>query len=190
MYDSSSSYYDDSQQITEFELRALAFADLIETVASGATQSEMSEPEGEQRQKLPLFSTIRCICGNNENRGELIPCQVCHCYLHAGCVDKQQLKRGANFRCPFCRLQLDGVDPFKELSNWVGQIDDELKRLHQMISEAMSYENQLAAGNSLGMNDFHMMAGMGRQRQNTQLRQALQKKLSDIIQVMSSLLNL
>ena len=186
MYDSSS-FYDDAQQITDFELRALAFADLIETVAKGSAQPEPYQAQREKRQEIPLFNTIRCICGNNEDKGELIQCQVCHCFLHAGCIDKQQQKRGANFRCPFCRLSLDGVDPFRELSNWVGQIDDQLKRLHQLISEAMNYENQLAAGSSMGMTDFHMI---GRPRPNAQLTQALQKKLNDIVKTMSDLLHL
>jgi hypothetical protein len=30
---------------------------------------------------------MRCICGNNENKGALVASHDPHCYLHAACVD-------------------------------------------------------------------------------------------------------
>lgn len=174
------------EHITQFELHALAFADMIESIANNSSSPEVRPPPREQRAELPPFSTIRCICGNNEHRGQLVCCHECHCYLHSGCVDPQQLKRGANFRCPFCRLQLDAVDPFRELINWIGSIDDELRRIHSLIAEAAAFENRIQSGIPL----MELGVPVMRQRVNQpQVTQAFHKKLNDIRQSLTALMN-
>ena len=176
----------EQQHITQFELYALAFADMIDNITRGPNPADAKAPVRLPRQELPPFSTIRCICGNNENRGKLVCCHECHCYLHEDCVDQQQLKRGPHFRCPFCRLQLDGVDPFRELTNWISQIDDELKSIYVQIGEAEQLESQITSPHL----DQH---GMMWHRQRPPMQHpthTLQKKLTEIRRSIISLMNL
>lgn len=175
--------------MTPFELRALAFADLIEDVVrqqSSAAVVQLQQPE--PNQELAKYDTIRCICGNNDNTGELVRCPVCHCYLHIGCVEQQNLRRGAGFKCPFCRLQLDGVDPFRDLRNWVNEELKTIHRLIDMIVEVSTLESQLASGMMGGPEFVGIAQVRGVSRTNPgQLRQMLARKVQEIKQ---SLLNL
>jgi hypothetical protein len=179
---------DSGPHISQFDLNALAFADLIERTVGSPKLLPDSPPPSEPPEELPLYSTIRCICGNNENAGELVSCHDCHCYLHAACIDRQS-KRGPNFRCPFCRLQLDGVDPFRELTTLVDSMASELRSVHGLISEAASLEAQIANlnGGGIGMPEYPMI-GMRSQRGNVaQLRSALARIIQEVIQHINSI---
>jgi hypothetical protein len=179
-------------QITDFELRALAFADLLERIIENSAQPD-SASAPDSPTNIPLFSTIRCICGHNENHGELVQCHDCHCYLHLSCIDRP-LRRGGNLRCPFCALQLDGIDLFHELRGMVDSFLTKMRTLHTLVSEAASIESQMVnlstrpqsipdspLGGGSGMN--HPRPGMA------QLRTSLAKTIQDINQQVSSLIN-
>jgi hypothetical protein len=176
--------------MSDFELHALAFADLIERVAAGQTASSAPSSPPEPPSDLPLFSSIRCICGENENVGELIQCHDCHCFLHLRCID-QQAQRSGNFRCPFCALQLDGVDPFRELHGFIDGILVELKSLHGLISEATSIEAQISAlmVPAAGLADYGVVTPpVMRGRQGVpQLRTALTRIMQEISQHVTAL---
>jgi hypothetical protein len=174
---------DGPQHISSLDLHALAFADLIERTAGGCSQPPPSPAPAEPAQELPLYSTIRCICGNNENKGELVSCHDCHCYLHANCIDRRP-KHGPAFRCPFCRLHLDGIDPFRDLTTAVEALASELRSVHGLITEATSLEAQIASlsGGSMAMPECPMV-GMRTQRENVaQLRGALARIIQEISQ--------
>jgi hypothetical protein len=180
--------FDGLQHISSFDLHALAFADLIERTAAGSLPPPPSPPPPEPAHQLPLYSAIRCICGNNENKGELVSCHDCHCYLHANCVDRQP-KRNPTFRCPFCRLHLDGVDPFRDLTTTVEALTSELTSVHALITEATSLEAQIAglSGGSMAMPEYPMV-GMCPQRGNVaQLRRALARIVQEINQHISNI---
>jgi hypothetical protein len=128
------------EQLSQFELRALAFADLIDRISNEEGLSLVSSPPPPT--ELPSYSTVRCICGQHENRGELIQCSDCDCYLHLECVD-HSLRQNPHFRCPFCSLQIDGVDPFRELMRWIEMITGELTALQTAVTEAGAIESQI-----------------------------------------------
>jgi hypothetical protein len=176
---------DSPAHISDFELRALAFADLIERITSGETASPPPPSPQEPSNDLPLFSSIRCICGENENVTELIQCHDCHCFLHRRCMDKLY-PRSSTFRCPFCALQLDGVDPFREVRGFIDSILTELKTLHGLVSEAASTERQIS-GMEYGMVQPPMIRG---QRQTgPQLRTTLIRVMQEISQHTAALAN-
>jgi hypothetical protein len=176
---------DSPAHISDFELRALAFADLIERIASGEPASSPPPSPPEPSSDLPLFSSVRCICGENENTGELIQCHDCHCFLHGRCMDRLY-PRSSTFRCPFCALQLDGVDPFREVRGFIDSILAELKTLHGLVSEAASTERQISA-----MEYGMMQASMIRGQRPTvsQLRATLNRVMQDISQHTAALAN-
>lgn len=136
-----------------FELKALAYTNLIQAIYHGDSNKN-NKNEKSVIEDIPNFSSIRCICGNNENFGELVICSFCHCRLHANCIDQNDLiKSGNNYKCPFCLLQTEGIDPFKELSLWIEDIDSELRDIHHIIQEASNLEDQIDdISKQLGMN--------------------------------------
>jgi hypothetical protein len=98
------------------------------------------------------------------------------------------MKRGTAFRCPFCRIQLDGIDPFRELTSWVETIDRELRVIHRLVSEASSRENQLMnCGSAMPMNEFQMRTSRTNLAQN---RSNLNRTLQEIHQRVMVLTNL
>lgn len=132
-----------NSQIPLFELKTLSYANLIQQVCN-ELNGEKIKPEKIVLQDVPKFSSIRCICGNNQNIGELVTCTCCHCRLHAKCIDENDLiKNEKNFKCPFCLLQTEGIDPFKELTLWIEDIDNELRSMHRIVQEASKIEDQI-----------------------------------------------
>ena len=50
-------------------------------------------------------------------------------------------------------MQTEGIDPFKELSLWIEDIDSELRDIHHIIQEASNLEDQIDdISKQLGMN--------------------------------------
>lgn len=177
------------QRLTPFEWSALSYSAIASMVAEG--RSCVHSPTPAESTDLPLFSIIRCICGNNENKGELIQCHSCHSYLHAKCVDPGQKNR-SNFKCPFCRLQLDGIDPFRDLSGWIQNIDNELKTIYHLVNEASNLEQQYLSQSqhmSLGMGDYNNPGYMRNPNNAQQVRNTLSRKMQEIIQHISALTN-
>ena len=125
--------------ITEFELTSLAFAYLIQLEAGN--EDIFNQDYEEKIEKLGPFETIRCICGNNINNGDLIQCHECKSFLHRECVEFP-LKKNQSFRCPFCKLQLEGIDPFRELTSWVELKNSEISSIHHLIEEIMTNSQQ------------------------------------------------
>ena len=127
--------------ISNFELTSLAFADLIVSEINadpGSIEMPKEEP------KLAHFETIRCICGHNDVGGELIQCSECQCYLHRDCVELQN-QRTTHFKCPFCKLQLDGTDPFIELKTWIDDKNAKIKSIHNLLTEASQLDQKIHA---------------------------------------------
>jgi hypothetical protein len=96
--------------------------------------------------------------------------------------------RSANLRCPFCTLQLDGVDPFRDLRTWVDSLLGQLKVLHGLVGEAASIESQIAMvapGVEIGMPSVIRARG-----QNVAgLRNNLSRTIQDINQHVATLVN-
>jgi hypothetical protein len=136
-----------------------------------------------------LFSTLRCICGDNENRGELVQCHDCHCFLHAVCLESLPCE-SPNLRCPFCTLQLEGADPFRDLRTWVNAALSELKVLCGLIGEGSAIDTQVrlaAVGPDYGL---PLTPAMHAQRQNVpHLMNALQRTVNEINQHIATLVN-
>ncbi|OHT15731.1 PHD-finger family protein [Tritrichomonas foetus] len=174
------------ESITPFELKALAFADLIMAEANESPSASKIH-EDEPNKSLPHYKTIRCICGDNQptNR-DLLPCPLCHCYLHRDCLDPVEIS-SANFKCQFCRLQLEGIDPFRELRSWIGAVDSELRSVHNLVTNAANYESQLYSSN-MG-NDYSMQNMRNRQGQ-VPLRNQLNRTVQDIVQRLSNITKL
>lgn len=176
--------YQEREHMTPFEQKTREFTDLVRNIADGRI-GYVDETGGDIQPgtEIPEFSAIRCICGHNVNEGEMIPCHDCHCFMHAKCIDHPVGQRGT-FRCPFCLLLVEGIDPFKELSGWIESVDSELKKLHKHVNEA----SQLASygGMGMGYNDYGMMGGPMRNQRNNP-NNLRQRKMQDISQ---SLMNL
>jgi hypothetical protein len=163
-----------SDHISQFELRALAFADLIERVINDDVTSASPSPPSRPSTDLTPFSTIRCICGAQTNAGDLVQCHDCHCYLHSECLDRV-FQRTGQFRCPFCAIQLDGTDPFRELGRWLNVIVDNLKTLHTRVTEAGIIESQLS--------------GSGPRQGTMQLKNSLSRAIQEINENIAVLVN-
>jgi hypothetical protein len=74
---------------------------------------------------------------------------------------------------PFCSLQIDGVDPFRELIRWIETIAGELTALQTRVTDAGAIESQIYDSGS-------------RQRA-LQLRNSLAKAIQDINQQIANL---
>ena len=180
----SRSTSDKTPSITPFELKALAFADMIMAEANNEIQDEdfyADTKTKEHKVELPAYEAIRCVCNNNQQQnGPLILCTSCSCYLHRDCVDPVEIQNPNTYKCPFCRLKIDGVDPFKDLKTWIDKIDTELKTIHDLFTDAVGCENQLDASN---IGHEYQMPNIRSSRQGTtQMRNQLNRTVSDIIQ--------
>ena len=168
------------EYISNFELTSLAFADLIVSEIN-SDPSTIEQPKDEP--KLAPFETIRCICGNNELNGELIQCSECQCYLHRDCVELPN-RRITQYKCPFCRLQLDGIDPFRELKTWIEEKDTEIKGIHNLLTEASQIDQKIH------QSTFDSFGAPNVRNQNiTVMRQNLNRNLQDAIERIRNLAN-
>ena len=178
---------DTNSAITPFELKALAFADLIlsEVDDSDFTPNSINPPETND---LPAYKTIRCICGDNQptNR-ELFSCPNCHCFLHKDCLDPVDINN-PNFKCQFCRLMLDGIDPFRDLKTWIGNVDSELRAIHNLVVNTSNYENQQYSS-GLG-NEYPYQNMRNRQSGNMNVRNQLKVNYNEIIQRLTNITRL
>ena len=179
--------YENSSLLSPFELKALAFANLIENLSSGK-KSIKTENNPKINQEVPLYTTIRCICGNNENLGKLVVCSCCHCRLHANCIDNVALRNLSNFKCPFCLLQTDCIDPFRELTLWIDEIDSELRDIHRLVQEASRIEDQINdLTKHFAMQHEYPMQMMRPQNNYHQLSNTLSHKMQEILQHITKL---
>ncbi|KAK8881941.1 PHD finger protein 20 [Tritrichomonas musculus] len=191
MYSISLPNQESKQPMTPFELKALAFADLIMAEANDEDSQNhipYTNPQEEIKDEVPPFRAIRCICGDNQptNR-ELFPCPNCHCYLHRDCIDPVEIN-SPNFQCPFCRLTHDGVDPFRELKSWIRTVNNELSTVHKLVTDALNYENQMYATN-MG-NEYQLQNMRGSRQGNIQSRNQLNRTITDIIQRITNITKL
>lgn len=160
------------EYVSNFELFSLAFADLV----TSEINNEKTENVDICDKKLGPFETIRCICGKNEESGALIQCSECQCYQHRDCIELNT-RRGGTYKCPFCRLQLDGVDPFRELKTWIEEKDTEIKNVHHLLSEVAQLDAKIQAsaydayGASLRGQNINML----RQSLTRNMQEAIQK---------------
>ncbi|KAH0789743.1 PHD-finger family protein [Histomonas meleagridis] len=179
--------FDNTSLLSPFELKALAFANLIENVSSGQ-KSTRPENIPNDNQEIPLYTTIRCICGSNENSGKLVVCSCCHCRLHANCLDSVALRNPNNFKCPFCLLQNDGVDPFRELTLWIDEIDSELRDIHGLVQDASGIEDQInELTKHFAIQHDYQYQIMRSQNNYRQLSNALSHKMQEILQHITKL---
>jgi hypothetical protein len=178
---------DRDDEVSDFDLHALAFADLIERELNGETAPDaISAPL--KRPPLPAFTSIRCICGKNENIGDLMQCHDCHCFLHAACIDRPAARPSA-FRCPFCRIGLDAIDPFQELTTWIDIIANELKVLHSIATDAVNIEHHLAEfGSQMPLGDYSPYM-VGPRSNQSHLRTSLAVAVQDLEKHINILLN-
>lgn len=63
-------------------------------------------------------TTIRCVCGDGRDQGDMVQCEGCGCWQHAGCVGLPagppgQVRKVESFHCERCRAER--VDPFWEV---------------------------------------------------------------------------
>ena len=159
------------EYIDSFELTSLAFADLI----TSEIKNETEEKTEKEEKKLGPFETIRCICGKNDETGTLIKCSECQCYQHRDCIELNN-RRGQTYKCPFCRLQLDGADPFRELKTWIEEKDNEIKNVHHLLSEVAQLDAKLQASS-------YDAYGASMRGQNTNaIRQNLTRNMHEVIQ--------
>ena len=166
--------------ISNFELTSLAFADLIYSEINADPSS--IEPTKEEP-KLAPFARIRCICGNNDVGGELIQCSECQSYLHRECVELPN-KRTTGYRCPFCKLQQDGIDPFRELKSWIDEKDNEIKSIHTLLTEACQLNHKIHAA------QYEAYPPQTMRNQNvSMLRQTLNRNLQEAIDRIRNLSN-
>lgn len=190
MYSISLQNQETKQPMTPFELKALAFADLIMAEANEEETHNYvpyTNPLDEIKKEVPPFKTIRCICGDNQSTNrELYPCPICHCFLHRDCIDPVEIN-SPNFQCPFCRLTHEGIDPFKDLKTWVSNVDSELRAVHKLVGEALNYENQMYTTN-MG-NEYQIQNVRGRQG-NVQSRNQINRTVTDIIQRLTNITKL
>lgn len=163
----------DQEYFSQFDLTSLAFADLIlgEIMPEYATE-EKAAP----KTQLGPFETIRCICGKNDCTGDLIQCSECHCYLHRDCVELPN-RRNSTFKCPFCHLQLDGIDPFRELRTWIEEKDNDIKVIHRILTEASQLDAKIQTS---GFESQY--GGNMRSSSNNVMRQNLQRTIQDVIE--------
>ena len=170
--------------ISNFDLTSLAFADLI--VSEINADPSTIEPAKEEP-KLAPFARIRCICGNNDVGGELIQCSECQSYLHKECVELPN-KRTTQYRCPFCKLQQDGTDPFRELKMWIEEKDNEIKSIHNLLTEACKLDHTVheLTNESYKSPPSHMNM---RTANLPYLKQTLNKNLQEAIERIRNLSN-
>ena len=160
----------EQQYMTQFELASLAFADIVDREINGETEQDL-----ENKEKHLSNGTIRCICGKTECKGELIQCSECQCYLHKDCLELTN-QRTSGYRCPFCKLQLDGVDPFRELKMWIDDKDSEIKNVHKLLTDASQIDQKIRQSS-------YDSYGPRMGTQNTALlRQNLQTTLQEVIE--------
>lgn len=130
-----------NEYITQYELTSLAFADLIEQELHPEQYSEEANTDRKTHELAP-HESLRCVCGKTYVTGELIQCHDCQCYLHKDCIECPP-KRLSSFRCPFCRMQIDGIDPFKDLNTWIEEKDQEIKAIHKLFEDLNREEFKL-----------------------------------------------
>ena len=119
--------YDDSN--FRFDLCCLAFADLISSEIEG---KNTNQKESLSVQQSGSDKAVRCVCFKNDSYGELVQCCDCYMYLHCDCVLEPPGKH--KYRCPICRLQLDGIDPFKDLKNWLIEKNAEIDNINNILN--------------------------------------------------------
>ena len=168
------------KSLSDFDLKALGFADLILHIKNSyADQEEHLE---QPQTKIPEFNSVRCVCGNSDKTDNMIQCHECECFLHRSCLDNPPFN-SKNFKCPFCKLQSDGIDPFYELNGWIESMNGDIKALYQLISQASSLENQLK------QIPQQQMMGMNYRRGSMQLIEQLGLRVSDIITKIQQIAN-
>ena len=89
--------------------------------------------------------------------------------------------RVRNFKCPFCVLQVDGLDPFHELRQWIEQVNQDLRTLSQITAQASELEVQILSQPPGSYGEYNSRA--------TQARSQLLKRLQEAasrIQALSS----
>lgn len=166
--------------MTPFELKSLAFADLI---MAEADEEDTTPPE-EIKKEVPPYDAIRCTCGNNQptNR-EFCKCTICHSYLHRDCVDPVE-RNSPNYQCPICRLQRDGIDPFRDLKSWIGNVDGELRQLHKLVTEASNYDSQMYTAN---MGNEYQMQNVRARQGSVQSRNQINRIVNDMLETFNNL---
>ena len=168
-------YSPDNEPVSRFELAALAFADLIQSEIEGSSSFKVSP-------QVEPFEKVRCVCGKNEAYGKLIQCSSCHCYLHKDCIEFNS-KKASPYQCPFCRLQIDGIDPFMELKKWIEMKDSEIKSLRVLIEDYVSSETHPTFFGYPNPNEF------GHSKNPGMNMRPPYKKAHDIIEKLLSFMN-
>ncbi|OHS98824.1 hypothetical protein TRFO_01895 [Tritrichomonas foetus] len=102
----------------------------------------LNQAKIKQTCSLPKYRRIRCICGCDESDDirKLIECPLCHCFLHIECIKKIGMTN-KNFKCPFCQLISNGKDQFCLLKEYIQNVQNEYKKIHDLLKKAKNYEN-------------------------------------------------
>ena len=130
-------------EIPDFNSRLASFSylvnNIIETNNDSMIEKSKNKSEKNSKKKNNENYEIRCICSNNnpDTKKKLIKCPDCQYYLHEDCFIESDLK---DFTCPFCRLQIDGVDQFSLLKNYMGSVANEVQEISLVLDIASSIE--------------------------------------------------
>ena len=71
---------------------------------------------------------IRCVCGISVPSDEpMIRCCQCGQQLHMRCLELPMDSEPAQRICPFCRVKVHNIDPFRDFEDWLRVVDDSAK---------------------------------------------------------------
>ncbi|OHT06640.1 hypothetical protein TRFO_25247 [Tritrichomonas foetus] len=146
----------------DFKMKSLAFSYLVhqliekrqENKNNEISENNLKNKEAENRkdqnksQKLnknKMTSEIRCICGVNtpNDEKELIICPTCQYYLHSECLAFTNM---TDFICPFCKFQMNGVDEFHQLKNYMATVAAEVQAITKDLEVSKSIESDKTLG--------------------------------------------
>lgn len=87
---------------------------------AGKSLNDIFEDEG-----FCAVNDIRCVCGISVPSDEpLIRCSSCERQLHKRCLDLPPDSELTQVICPFCRLKVHSIDPFRDFGTWLRDVED------------------------------------------------------------------